>query len=350
MFPPRQQDPDKPIRETDNDASLARLSAVKKNYLSDPYVQFFVPRAHLQPPRPPLINIGTYIRSESIDRLVDSWIKLCSSEGKSCQLISLGAGSDTRFWRLANSDNKNSLAKYIEIDFPEITTKKAMAIKKHRELIEALGGEEQVSLANGGINLHSPIYHLLAADIRKPPSISLAPLLTTSTDGFSPLLDPQVPTLLLFECVLAYMQPAESSALIAWFTNCFRQSAPLGVIVYEMFGLEDSFGRVMKNNLKMRNVDLPGAESYTSFESLPRRFTEHGYKLSKARTLKDIRYTCLPADRVQSTMQLEMLDEIEELDLVLAHYAITWGSIWPDALDNDSPKWLAWELAWDADE
>ncbi len=38
------------------------------------------------------------------------------------------------------------LAKYIEIDFAEITTKKAMAIRKNRDLSAALGKPEDVSL------------------------------------------------------------------------------------------------------------------------------------------------------------------------------------------------------------
>ena len=102
MFPsPQPRDADAPIRETDNDALLARLSASQRGYLNDPFVRYFVPRAHLQQPRPPLINIGTYVRSESIDKLVDAWLKLCKLDGNQCQIISLGAGSDTRFWRLA---------------------------------------------------------------------------------------------------------------------------------------------------------------------------------------------------------------------------------------------------------
>lgn len=94
-------DPDAGIRSTDTDASLARLSAVQKGYLVDPYVRYFVPRAQFQQPRAPLINIGTTIRSESIDRLVTSWLSICSASGTKGQIVSLGAGSDTRFWRLA---------------------------------------------------------------------------------------------------------------------------------------------------------------------------------------------------------------------------------------------------------
>jgi [phosphatase 2A protein]-leucine-carboxy methyltransferase len=104
MFPPSQysaHDNDTSVRLTDSDAIIARLSAVQKQYLVDPYVKHFVPRAHLQPPRPPLINIGTFVRSAAIDDLVHQWLLLSKQEGKRCQIVSLGAGSDTRFWRIA---------------------------------------------------------------------------------------------------------------------------------------------------------------------------------------------------------------------------------------------------------
>ncbi|KAL5532058.1 PPM1 [Sanghuangporus sanghuang] len=343
MFPTRLQDPDAPVRETDNDALLARLSAVQKGYLKDPFVHFFVPRAHLQQPRPPLINIGTWVRSESIDRLVDAWLDLCESERKQCQIISLGAGSDTRFWRLAASDRSKSIAKYVEIDFAEITTKKAMAIKKNKDLLAVLGEPNDVALTNGGTSLRSPTYNLLAADLRKPPVVFLEPALV---GGTPPLVDLNMPALLLFECVLAYMQPNESSAIVSWFMDCFRGSAPIGAIVYEMFGLNDPFGRVMKNNLKTRNIELPGAEPYTSYDSLPRRFTAHGFKLAKALTLKEIRNSRLPAEDVERNLRLETLDEVEELDLVLDHYAITWGANWPDSEDNVTSKWTDWDMKW----
>lgn len=163
---------------------------------------------------------------------------------------------------------------YIEIDFPEITTKKAMAIRKSKELMSGLGDAGNVSLgrsilrscsshkmtntAQGGTALHSSRYHLLPTDLRLDPSETLEPLLCSSTDSDHPaLLDPSLPTLLLFECVLVYMSPASSSRLLEWFVNLIKssQNGVLGCIVYEMFGLEDAFGRVMINNLRVRVPD-----------------------------------------------------------------------------------------------
>lgn len=102
MFPPSAtQSKDASIRATDNDAATARLSAAQKQYLDDPYVKYLVTRAHLLPPRPPLINVGTYVRSTGIDTLVDQWLQNSAAAGQRCQIVSLGSGSDTRFWRIA---------------------------------------------------------------------------------------------------------------------------------------------------------------------------------------------------------------------------------------------------------
>ena len=40
-----------------------------------------------------------------------------------------------------------------------------------------------------------------------------------------------------------------------------------------------------------------------------------------------------------------MLDEIEELELVLAHYAITWGLKLPVNADGPQASWTPWGLA-----
>jgi [phosphatase 2A protein]-leucine-carboxy methyltransferase len=94
-------DPDDPIRLTDVDAAGARLSAQKLHYVEDQFIKYLVPRAYAQPTRPPLINHGTYVRSAGIDELVFQWLELSIKSGKPCQIVSLGSGSDSRFWRLA---------------------------------------------------------------------------------------------------------------------------------------------------------------------------------------------------------------------------------------------------------
>ena len=126
-----------------------------------------------------------------------------------------------------------------------------MAIRKNKQLNAILQEHGEVTLgmlsfripfkslliirsAGGGTSLHSPVYNLLAADLRKAPTTTLEPVLTSPTDGSSPLLDLGLPTLILFECVLAYILPAQSTNLVTWFAERFESSGRLGVVVYEV--------------------------------------------------------------------------------------------------------------------
>ncbi|KAJ7119623.1 leucine carboxyl methyltransferase [Mycena epipterygia] len=343
MFPPPQsQDADSSVRLTDTDAALARLSAVQKRYLQDPYIKHLVPRSHLQPPRPPLINIGTFVRATAIDDLVFQWLQTPTSHGTRCQIVSLGSGSDTRFWRIATGAHKDALAAYVELDFPEITSKKAMAIRKSKDLSAVLGTEVVVS--HGGTGLSSSTYHLLPVDLRLPPADTLGKFL--AAEG-SAILSPALPTLLLFECVLVYMSPAASSALLQWFVDYFSPSGSgvLGSIVYEMFRLQDPFGRVMVENLKARHVSLPGAEPYPDVDSLPGRFLNLGFTAARALTLKEIRKSYIPRAELERIAKLELVDEVEELDLVLDHYAITWGLFIPQSESASAAAWGQWGLS-----
>lgn len=95
--------------------------------------------------------------------------------------------------------------------------------------------------------------------------------------------------------------------------------------------------------LKTRHVSLPGAEPYPTLESLPFRFLNLKFTAALALTLKDIRRNYIDAEELARyacclicicqnlidcllrISKLEMLDEVEELDLVLEHYAITWS-------------------------
>lgn len=166
----------------------------------------------------------------------------------------------------------------------ENTIKKAMAIRKSKELSALLGNRDDATLGHtrsryitrhahssnesgsGGTALHSPVYHLLPVDLRLGPE-ALAPLLTESSTLGSPVLFNNLPTLLLFECVLAYVQPEASNALIRWFVDYFSPvpNAVLGGLVYEMFGLEDAFGKVMLNNLRVSSQRRYAIYSHSPF-------------------------------------------------------------------------------------
>lgn len=65
------------------------------------------------------------------------------------------------------------------------------------------------------------------------------------------VLDPELPTLILAECVFIYIDTKHSSEILRWFAQGYSQ-AGLACILYDPVGLDDSFGKVMINNLQVR--------------------------------------------------------------------------------------------------
>lgn len=246
---------DDAVRNTDSDALLSRLSALKLGYLpSEPFTQEFSstlpsngghPTGRSGFPQPhhpgssirrsPLINIGTYLRCSTIDAEVESFLRQgCEQK----QIISVGAGSDSRYWRImADTDLSRRLHHYVEIDFEENTSQKLSRILKSPILRASLDTNSSVygvplshlSQFSLGVPCHtgsesrqfdvirSSKYSLLAADVRSlhpdTPSaerIDLEHLLGPASTG----LDSTLPTLILFECVLAYIAPDRADWLI----------------------------------------------------------------------------------------------------------------------------------------
>ena len=71
--------------------------------------------------------------------------------------------------------------------------------------------------------MRSEKYSLIPVDLRLPGALDVL-------DG---VLDPSVPTLILAECVLCYMEPADSDRIFQW-AGRFEERA---IVLYEMVGL-----------------------------------------------------------------------------------------------------------------
>lgn len=255
-------------------------SAVNAGYLHDPYASLIAKAPSSSTTRRvPLINVGTHHRTWALDRLVDSFLE-SGDKGKPKQIVSLGAGSDTRFWRLMVSTespdsptssarrhhaeiplayivgtfslqsrtNRPNISKYVEIDFDDVTSIKARRICMNKTLSAAITSPPPSSsesiptkpqVSQGGSRLDTPLYTLLPLDLRiktgtaegKPPGSSM-------DETLSSLLDSDVPTLFLAECVYCYMQPEKSQRVIEWFAGTFGKRGGCVGVLYEMCGLE----------------------------------------------------------------------------------------------------------------
>lgn len=326
---------DKIIRNTDLDALSCRASADK--YLNDPLVtklvdgvKYYAPfsqqinfsiqravRSQFQSPKTPVINRGTYIRTRSIDIVVNKFI----NRFKELQIVSIGAGSDTRFLNLLRSSGDR--IKVYEFDFEPSVKIKKLTIVNDRELSDIVHYKGEATPVNSYEEfaqvdpvLDTENYSLMPIDLRQLDSNSLAKL------------DPTIPTLILSECVLCYMSIEDSNKVVDFFTSYFLKGL---FLIYEPMGGEDNFGRVMTQNLSSRGIELPSLLKYQNLHLQRARF-ESFNKFDKVQ-ISDLKYifsSWIPANELLRINRLEFLDEIEELNLMNAHYclcALQWGGL-----------------------
>ena len=89
---------DEAVHATNDDATRCKRSAVQFGYWRDPYIgEFCSSRAERKAPE---IHLGYFTRVLGLRHLLQKVLDQISCEGRPVQIISLGAGFDTLFWRL----------------------------------------------------------------------------------------------------------------------------------------------------------------------------------------------------------------------------------------------------------
>lgn len=315
---------DEIVQQTDNDASSSRMSAVELGYLDDRYARSFIPQGKQVPRRYPIINRGTYVRTTAIDTLVQRFLRHEPQARK--QIISLGAGSDTRYFRLCA--NLEVSVVYHELDFPQNIEAKKTAISRSDEMSAAL--RPQTSRPSE--------YHMHSLDLRT--------LATDSTPDL-PHLEADTPTLLLSECCLCYLPPDSTTSILRYFTS--RINGPLALVLYEPIRPHDAFGRTMVTNLASRGIHMQTLKRYSTLATQRVRLRLSG--LTNGQGARDVYQLWQDTawvsqgerDRID---KLEWLDEVEEWKLLATHYCVAWG--WRG--DLFSAAWSGLEGGWTVDE
>ncbi|KAL0983949.1 hypothetical protein UPYG_G00135090 [Umbra pygmaea] len=299
---------DEAVRSTCDDATTCKRYATSKGYWTDPYVQYFVRSVGER--KAPEINRGYYARVRGMNHLLDAFIRKTECN---CQIVNLGAGLDTTFWRL--KDENLMPRKYFEVDFPMIVARKIHNIKTKQQLSKPLIETHSTdSLLLDGHCLDSDRYCIIGTDLRD------IPVLDEKLKKFH--LSPELPTLFLAECVLVYMTPDQSSKLVNWASDTFHTAM---FINYEQVNMMDRFGQVMIENLQRRQCNLAGVEVCQSLESQKERFLKTGWENADALDMMTV-YSVLPQDDVTRIEHLEFLDEKELLQQLLQHYSICWAT------------------------
>ncbi|KTW31090.1 leucine carboxy methyltransferase [Pneumocystis jirovecii RU7] len=316
-------DADLRIQNTNEDALSSKWSAVQAGYLNDSFVKYMIKdKAKIK--RPPIINRGTYIRTVVIDKLIYSFLRSINPLQKK-QIISFGAGSDTRYFNIMSDLGKTVNFIFHELDFPVVTKRKASIISKTPALYDLIHSscnnfdDLKIDLFNGSIL--SPSYCLHPIDLR------------TLTSIFSlPKIDNDLPTLILSECCLVYLEPHEADQLIQWCVNAFASKGS-GIVIYEPIKNSDSFGKMMVKNLASRGISFKTLDTYSTTEKQCTRLYNLGFTTyQKAISIKQIFDEWSDHDDKIRISKVELLDEVEEWNLLASHYCVAWG--WIDEHEN----------------
>lgn len=297
---------DKIVQQTDNDALSSRLSAVSLGYFADrdPFTRDLLAPGEQIARRYPIINLGTYVRTVAIDRLVSCFVD-SQPKGRK-QIISLGAGSDTRFWRLT-ADRSNLDLIYHELDFPSNVKQKQDAIARSDRLREGLDLAKQ---RNADYRLHNLDLRTLASEPQ--PGI--------------PDLENGTPTLLLSECCLCYLPPEIATKVLQVFSDIV--SSQLCLVVYEPIRPFDPFGRTMVSNLGSRGIQMQTLKRYSSLAAQRQRLRHAGF--TEGQGARDVWQIWEDREWVsqqerERVEKLEWIDEVEEWKLLASHYCVAWG-------------------------
>lgn len=295
---------DEAIKSTNDDAALCKRSAVQLGYWKDSFLQYFIKATDRKAPE---INRGYYARVQAMKYLVDKTIEL--TRGK-CQVVNLGAGYDTLYWRL--KDEGKTIVNFVDVDFPSVTSRKCYLIKRMKPLLDAIVTEDgEVKLSAS--DLHAPSYHIVGCDLRVLDDVHRK--LKDSE------LDFGLPTIFLAECVLVYMETRHSHDLLDWIASNFKTAI---FISYEQVNMDDRFGQVMIENLKKRGCTLHGILACKSLETQKQRFLQSGWNEAESWDMIEI-YSRLPQRDIQRIEKIEFLDEREMIEQLFQHYCVTVG-------------------------
>ena len=194
--------------EGTNDYSIvSKLSAASAGYFEDDFLQEFVERKRR---RAGLINWGYYIRYKALESSFENIVKtLCERKNKRFQILSIGAGFDTTYFNVRHK-NKNDNYVFFEVDLPSNVARKSKLIEKSEKCRRLLNNP---TFSDGGVVDSNFI--LLACDLADQVSLNERLLIHD--------FDFDLPTVILSECVITYMEEKDSTNLIKYFASKLGQ-------------------------------------------------------------------------------------------------------------------------------
>jgi [phosphatase 2A protein]-leucine-carboxy methyltransferase len=237
------------------------------------------------------MNLGYFVRSLS---MMGAILKFHSVHGDSIQVVVLGCGYDTLFWRLRASGV--NVARWFDIDLPHVVDRKGRTVQS--------------------CDIFAPLdnYVLTTVNLGEVGALEAA----LGPNGFKD----DLPTVFVDECSLIYVDPGAVDAIIK-FAASLKSS---GFISYGMIKPDDRFGALMVQNFQAIGAPLKGIARYPTVESHRERFVAAGYAKVRAVDMNAAMRAVLTYEEQTRVRRLEIQDDPDELAFMLAHYVLAIAS------------------------
>ena len=337
---------DEMTKRSADDALSSKSTAINLGYFKDPFTATMLTKSHgalakSMRKRPPIINRGYYARVEAIRVRYSKFVELHGAGA--IQVINLGGGFDTLPLQIladaACTATANDI-KIFEVDFADVVRQKAQYILSEPVLYAPLfpsapladgvscssgddtatgtgtgiattvrdstvfavpkGGcsntassssssfssssstsmEHRVTWFGSGNIIHTSLgssnrLKLIGCDLRKAADVTA----TLLSAGF----DISVPTVIMSECTLVYMESKHSALLCTALGELIHCNTPAAWISYDMTHSNDTYGKVMLRNLSIAGYRIPSFTQLPTLDDYKRLFEQSGWGEPSAR-------------------------------------------------------------------
>ncbi|CAM9659897.1 unnamed protein product [Chrysoparadoxa australica] len=272
------------VEQTSVDAVSARCSLSLLGYIEDDgLVQHFSKPSR----KSPLVNRLYYQRNKVLEVIISRFEQSCKTLGEDCCIINLGAGLSPCLLGMG------SHVSVVEVDTPAVVEAKR----------KCLGACPATSIGSCKYSLH-------AADLGDV--AGLDQVVTA---------DRSLPTLLLLECVLAYLTHDKARQLLEWASISFQSAV---VLIYNPIGKHDRYTAASLAAFHHQGVD--GMEEPLSTAGMLDMLVQSGWLHPNVVDMNEASRLVIPTSDSERVARIEPFDEYASLHAVNSHYCIALAS------------------------